>query len=183
MKADEKVAVLTALQKLVKNSLNEARAEADAELLRAYEEEGVQKKALKLDGVKVGDYLVMLSSDVWQITDQGAFNDFALSNGLADIRKQIKPEYLSMAIKVLEREFPEVLQDEVVLSTKWKNALSNVGGVPHFMDTKVVVPGVAFCGQQVKNTQVRGCSPDDVAPLLRRLGGIEALLLDEAKSE
>ena len=97
MKPSEKVAVLTALQKMVKAELDVARREADDDLLAAFDEDGVTERALKAT----------------------------------------------------------------------------------FLDSGMAVPGLTFTGQTVKNTQVRGCKPEDVAPIIRQLGGIDALLLPE----
>ena len=90
---NEQLAVLTALQNIVKERLNEVRAQADEDLLAAYDEDGVTKKALKVGGIKVGDYMVMLTKDEWAVTDAEAFNDFALMYGFATYERGIKPEY------------------------------------------------------------------------------------------
>lgn len=177
MRADERVAVLTALQKMVKRALDEARAEADEALLAAYEEDGVQKKALKVAGVKVGDYLVILNKGEWAVADRAAFEDFALAYGMAEVKKAIRPEWAWRVIELCERELPEAVCETVKVDPKWQDCITNVAGVPTYLDSGMEVPGLTYTGQTVKATQVRGCAPEKVAPIIARLGGVGALLL------
>ena len=179
MKVNEQVAVLTALQKMVKARLDEVRAEADEALLADFEEDGTTKKALKLGGVKVGDYIVVLSSGKWAVTDADAFHGFALDYGFAEVARSIKPEYMGHAVEIVARECPEAIAETVKLDPKWQDYIANVAGTATFLDSGMAVPGLTFTGQTVKNTQVRGCKPEDVAPIIRQLGGIDALLLPE----
>ena len=179
MKLNEQVAVLTALQKMVKARLDEVRAEADEALLADFAEDGVTKKALKLSGIKVGDYLVVLNSGKWAVTDTETFNDFALTYGFADVTRAIRPEYMNQAIEMMAKECPEAISESVKLDPKWENWVENVAGVPTFMDSGLTVPGIEYTGQTVKGTQVRGCKPEDVGPIIAKLGGVDALLLGE----
>ena len=174
---NEQLAVLTALQNIVKERLNEVRAQADEDLLAAYDEDGVTKKALKVGGIKVGDYMVMLTKDEWAVTDAEAFNDFALMYGFATCERGIKPERLFEAYEVLYREAPEVLSDTVRLSADWQKLITNTAGTPTYLDSGMAVPGLAYVGPHVKCTQVRGCKPEAVIPVLQQLGGIDRLLL------
>jgi hypothetical protein len=51
-----------------------------------------------------------------------------------------------------------------------------------FADSGLEVPGVAFRPRSVKGTQVRGCKPQDVEPLLKSLpGGVGGLLMGGAE--
>ena len=179
MTATEQMAVLIALQKAVKARLDEVRAEADAELLADYEDSGVTKRALKLGGIKVGDFIVALNQGVWTVTDEGAFLDFALSYGFASYATRIRPEWMYRAKEVLLEELPEAIEEYTELDRKWQDYIVNVAGEPQFMQSGMRVPGLAFTGQTVKGTQARGCRPEDVVPIIRRLGGVDALLLGE----
>ena len=178
MRTTEKLALLTALQKMVKSALDDTRAEANEELLEAFEEDGVTKKALRLGGVKVGDFIVVMSTGKWRITDSAAFLDFALTYGFAREIRSIKSEYLNEVLNHLEREFPEALEVTVEPDPKWENYVENVAGTPTYLDSGEVVPGIEFVGQTVKNTQVRGCKPEEVGPIIAKMGGIDALLLE-----
>ena len=177
MKVNEQLALLTALQKVVKSRLDEVRAEADDDLLADFDEDGVTKKALKLGGIKVGDFIVVLNSSKWAVEDAAAFGDFALTYGFATVRKSIRPEYMARALEVLSDELPDAVAEDVKLDPKWENYIENVAGTPTFLDSGEAVPGIRYTGQTVKGTQVRGCKPEDVAPIIAQLGGVDALLL------
>lgn len=180
---NEQVALLTALQKVVKERLNLARAEADEAMIEAYEEDGVVKKALKIGGVKVGDYSVVLTSDEWEITDAAAFEEFALSYGFGNYHKEIIPAYMAQAVAILEEEAPECLTEVIDIDPKWSNYVTNVAGVATLLDSGEPIPGLKYTGPRVKCTQVRGCKPEDVVPVLQRIGGIDQLLLGPANED
>lgn len=178
----EKLPVLIALEKAVKDEIKVIRRDCDAALLDGYEADGYEKRALRVGGEKVGDFTVTFASEGYEITDREAFNDFALDYGLATIRRTIRPDMMESAIRALESEFtPEVLeqavQTEVVLHPDWEKGLTNVCGVVQYMDSGLNVPGVAFRPKAVKGTRVTGCAPADVIPRLNQLdGGVTALL-------
>lgn len=175
--ANESLAVLTALQKAVKERLDAVRAEADAAMLADYEADGVVRKALKVNGAKVGDYLVVMTADDWAVTDAGALEDFALTYGFARPVLSIRPECMAAAVKLVEGIDPFLLQEEVKLNADWKKLLTNTGGVATFLDSGEPVPGVEPLPPRVKCTQVRGCKPSDVVPQIRQLGGLDRVLL------
>lgn len=183
MRANEKVAVLTALKKMVGTELDKVRAEADEAMLEAYEDDGVTKKALKLGGVKVGDYIVVLNSGQWAVEDRAAFEDFALTYGFASMERTVKGGYMPRVIEILEQELPEAVAETVKVDPKWQDYVENLAGTPMFLDSGEIVPGLKFTGQTVKGTQVRGCKPEDVAPILQQLGGVDALLLGEPNKQ
>lgn len=183
MNSTEQLAVLTALSKAVKDRMKEVRREADLDLMDAYEGEGYEKKAVKLNGQKVGEHIVTFHKEGYEIADRGAFEEFALDYGMATQRRSISPEFMESAIKVLEQNFePDVLDGaivtETVISSDWDKAMERVGDAVCYMDSGMVVPGVEYRPKRVKGTMVRGCKPEEVIPALRELpGGMEALLL------
>lgn len=183
MRPSEELAVLTALKKAVDDRLKEVRAEADSELLEAYDEDGVTKKALKVGGLKVGDYILNLTKETWEIVDEPAFEDFALTYGFAEEAESIKTAFMHRAVELMREECPEGLESSAKVDPKWRDYVYNVDGVPIFMDSGMVVPGVALVPSKPKNTQVRGCKPADVIPRLQALGGVDALLLGAGNSE
>lgn len=183
MNNTEKLAVLTALEKAVKDRMKDVRSEADADLMDAYDENGYEKKAVKLNGQKVGEHIVTFRKEGYEITDRAAFEEFALDYGLAEQRRYIAPDFMESAIKALEAAFePEVLDGaivtEIVLSGDWELAMERVGDAVCYMDSNMVVPGVAYRPKEVKGTMLRGCRPEDVVPIISALpGGVESLLL------
>ena len=175
MNGNEKLAVLTALKKLVNSELAKVREECDENLLEAYERDGVSKVALKVNGIKVGDFQLAFNSSEWEVTDADAFNQFALEYGFADVVPTIKPEYMAHAIQLMEDEDPSGIEYEVKVDQKWADYLSPDGT---YLDSGLKVPGVTYTGKTVKNTQVLKCDPKTVAPILRQMGGVETLLLE-----
>lgn len=175
---EEALAVLTALQKMVKERLDEVRAEADEAMLRAYDADGVSKKALKVGGAKVGDYTVALAADEWEVTDRDALEDFALCNGFASIERAVRPEWRARALDIVEAECPEAVEATVRLDSHWQSLVTGHAGLPTYLDSGEIIPGLRYAGRRPKGTQVRGCKPADVLPLLRAMpGGVDALLL------
>ena len=86
---------------------------------------------------------------------------------------------MNQAIDMMAEEYPEAVDEAVKLDPKWENYVENVAGVPTFLDSGMTVPGIEYTGQTVKGTQVRGCRPEDVGPIIAKLGGVDALLLGE----
>ena len=175
MNVNEQLAVLTALKKAVDERLKEVRSGADEAMRDAYEEDGVEKKALKVCGEKVGELVVTFASD--------GFEEFAVDYGLASVKRSIRPDMMDSCIKALESVFDaevleEAVRETVVVSADWEKSMSRVGDAVCYMDSGMVVPGVEYRPKLAKGTMVRGCKPDDVVPILRGLpGGVDALLL------
>ena len=180
MNTCEELAVLTAMQKVVKARLDEVRARANAELRASWDDDGVAKKALRLGGVKVGDFPVELDSCEWEVSDAKEFEDFALAYGFAHPACRIKPGWAARAVEVMDLVEPEGVERFVELDPKWERYVTNTGGTPTFLDSGLEVPGLSYRGPRVKCTQVRGCDPGKVVPIVRGLGGVERMLLGEA---
>lgn len=187
MKASEEVAVLTALQKAVKARLDEARARLDEEFEELHESCGVERRALTVGGARVGEQLMVTEAGHWEVEDEAGFGDFALTYGLAHEERSIRPGMMESCVKALEDVFePDVLAEavetRVVPDAGWERYVTNVGGLPAFLDTGLTVPGLRWVPARMKGTQVRGCKPEDVLPLVGSLeGGVEGLLLGEGE--
>lgn len=175
----EQLALLTALQKAVKARLDEVRAEADAEMRDAFDEGGVTKRALSVGGVKVGDFIVVMESSEWAIADREALEDFTLAYGFATVRREVRPEYRARALEIVADALPEAVAETVELDPKWQANVTNVGGIPFYLDSGAIVPGLSYVGQRPRGTQVRGCKPESVLPIVQRLGGVDRLLLGD----
>lgn len=183
----EKLAVLTALEKALKDVKAEIRAEADDGLLDTYDAMGVERLALKLNGAKVGEFAVTYASEGYDITDPEEFWDFALTYGFASIRRGIRPEMVDSVINALRDHFDddlvrECVYEDVAIDPDWEKFIVNVAGVPTFMDSGMPVPGIKHRPKRVKGTRVTGCKPAEVIPIVNQLeGGVNALLLGEGK--
>lgn len=185
MRPQEKVAVITAMKKALDDALKQARAEADDALMEAYEDMGVEKMAIKLNGEKVGEFVVTFAKEGFEIADQKAFEEFAIDYGMAEVRRTIRPDMMESAIRALEDVFePDVLaeavQETVVIHPDWEKAMENVGGVVQYMDSGMNVPGVRIKPRRVKGTMVRGCEPEKVIPIVNELPEARQLLLGGA---
>ena len=184
MNTREQLALLTAMDKVVKERIKQVRAEADESLMEAYEEDGFEKAAIKLNGQKVGEHIVTFNKEGYAITDEALFAEFALDYGMATIEKAIRPHMLAKAAAIIEASVdnPEDFIDEkVVFSDDWELAMNRVGDSVCYMDSGLVVPGVEYRPKTVKGTMVRGCKPEEVMPAVAQLGGIERLLLGGAE--
>lgn len=175
------MAVLAAMEKAVKGRMAELRAECDGDLIADYDERGVQKRALKVGGRKVGEIAVTYNRPGFAATDRAALGEFALEYGFAREQRSIRPEYMGRAIDLIEAESPEAVETEVVLDKDWTNYMTLTGSAVTYLDSGAVVPGVEFVPESVKGTRVTGCKPEDVVPLVREMGGIDQLLLGGAE--
>lgn len=180
----EAVAVATAMDKALKGVAKTARAEADSDLMEAYEGMGFEKMALKLSGQKVGEFAVVFAKDGWEVADKDAFEDFALTYGFAKVRRSIRPDMVDSVVSALrdagytEEILEEIVNEEVTVDSDWERYVTSVGGVPTFLDSGEIVPGLEFRPKHPKGTRVTGCKPEEVLPLVAQLpGGVEALLL------
>ena len=175
----ERLAALTALEKMVKEEKEKVRAEADA----AFFESDNERFTLTLGGQKVGTYVMQFHPEGFNVVDRDAFEDFALTYGLASIKRSIRPAMMHAAINVIEGSIePEHVNDfvmeEVVLAGDWESKLVSVAGRVFLGDSGLEVPGVVFRPRAKKGTQVRDCKPEVVLPILQAMpGGLNALLL------
>lgn len=183
MNVYEELAVLTAMEKAVKDRIKDVRSEANASIMDAYADMGVEKLALKVGDQKVGEFIVTFAKEGFEVTDRAAFEEFAVDYGMATQRRTIRPSMMESAIRALESIYAtevleEVVQTEVVLNPNWDRALVNVGGVACYMDSRLPVPGVVVKPKSVKGTMVRECKPEAVFPVVATLpGGFNGYLL------
>lgn len=184
MNTREQLVVLTAMDKVVKERIKQVRAEADESLMEAYEEDGFEKAALKLNGQKVGEHIVTFNKDGYDIVDKTLFGEFALDYGMATIVKTIKPHMAAKAAEIVEASVDnpdDFLDFNVVFNPDWELAMERVGDTVCYMDSGLVVPGVEYRPKTVKGTMVRGCKPEEVMPVVSQMGGVEQLLLGGAE--
>lgn len=179
MKPREQLAILTAIKKAVDQRIKDIRAVADEELLDAYYDDGVEKLALKIDNQKVGDFTVTFTKEGYTIEDQDALNDFALDYGMAYFYSYIDPDKMEDAISYLNEFEPSFIKSGIKLYDDWDKAINYIDGECTYMDSGVIIPGLKYKPREVKTTMVRGCKPEDVLPITRRLGGVDNLLLGE----
>lgn len=178
MSSTQDLAVITALDKVVKARAKEVRAEADGGLMAVYKDMGVEKVELRVAEAPVGTLQVTYASEGYEVTDMGAFAEFGLANGMAEEKRSIRPEYMAAAISLLEEQMPEAIEVTVEPVKDLDRMLDRAGDAVVAYGTSEVVPGVSWHPKRAKGTMVRGCEPEKVIPLLQALpGGVDQLLL------
>ena len=177
MRLREQVAVLTAIQKFVKERLDDLREEADEEIFDLYEKEGSEKVALILDGHKVGEYGINFTKEGYQVTDSASLLSFLEDYGLTFTRKKINENKLDELVLFLEDEAPEYLVEMTEPTPNWDKCIEYVGKKCMYLDSGIEIPGISYVDRKIKNTVVRGCKPEEVLPIARQLGGVDQLLL------
>lgn len=181
MKLTERVAVLTAMQKAVKAELDRARAEADGEMRRRFAEDGTDRMRLIIDGEEVGTLSLRCDGSGYEVTDEEAFHDYLWENGGLSVSHRLKPEYAEEAYGLWGADRPWMFESEEKPDEGFCKLMERVGDMMVVSGLGDPVPGVRPCGKRPKGVTVRGCDPRKVVPLLRSVGGVEALLLGEGE--
>lgn len=175
MNPTEELAILTAMEKAVKDRIKEVRAIANDELTDAFNDYGVEKIGLRVNGEKVGDFAVTFEKEGYAITDQEQLDEFALDYGLAYYADGIKDE--AEAISYLRTMAPEFLERKVAYYVDWDKAITYSGGECLYMDSGMEIPGIEYKPKRLKGTRVTGCNPQEVIPRALKAGHINQLLL------
>ena len=172
----EALAVLTAMEKAVKERKQQARESVQEDLERNYDATGADRIALKINGEKVGSASLKVTETLEpRVDDAKAFEDFALANGLARIEKRIAPDMMGSAIQALGCVFSKEVMDEVVEirvvpDEGWRDKVRKM------RDEGIEVPGIAFEPVKAARLTVTGCKPEQVVPLALASGNVSALL-------
>lgn len=179
MNVNERLAVLTAVSKIAKAALDEARAEAEKELAEAFAANGTDRARLMLDGTEVGSVTLKTDRKGWEVTDRDAFEGFLEDNGQLAVVRRLKPEYQGMAWSLLGEQHPYMFDEERRPEQAFLKTFERAGDAVIVGGTDVAVPGVSPCRPKVEGIMVTGCRPQVVGPIAARLGGLDALLLPE----
>ena len=166
----EKLAVAHALAGAVKDVETEAREACNKSFLEDYDDSGVEKRALKVGGEKVGEFAVVYAKESFEVTD-GSFMEFALANGLAHVKASLKPDAIPAVMAMIEEHVdPDALGDFIeestVLNDDWDKFFEVRAGEVVMAGTNEVVPGITYRPKHVKGTRITGCRFEDVAPRL-----------------
>ncbi|WP_417351174.1 hypothetical protein [Gordonibacter pamelaeae] len=179
MKPNERLAVLTAVSKIVKAELDAARAEVEAGMSEAFEENGTDRARLMLGGTEVGSVTLKVDRTGWEVEDPEEFSRFLADNGQLKTVRRLRPEYQGMAWSMLGEEYPFMFDVEETPEPSFLKAFERIDGAVVVGGTDVAVPGVRLCPPKPKGLMVTGCKPKLVGPIAARLGGLDALLLPE----
>ena len=154
--SDERLALLVALDKQLKPQLDDAKQEAKYQLMDSFEATGADRKAILVDGTKVGEVGMSYSTakPAPKIGYESDFLDYLESLGLTE----------RTPVKGWEKQFSRA--GDSVINT-------NSGEIADCMEWEP---------SRVKSAAVRGCKPDDVLNALQgKLAGTNpfALLMEE----
>lgn len=172
----QEAAILTAIQKAIKTRLDECRTKADANLEEAYLADGIDRIRVHIGGAEVGTFSLRFSKDGYTVTDKAAFDDFLLLNGMGHEKKSIKPEYMQMAVDLVEKDHPEAIQVDVSIDKDCEKLIRNIDDVCVVGDTTEVIPGIKPKPSEVIGTTLKGCEPSAVIPQLQGVHVNELLL-------
>lgn len=133
---DEQLATLEALSKRIKPILDDLKSDVRNELLEACKENGVDRKAILVDGQKVGEVGISYST----------------------AKAAIYPGREKEAIEYLT----ELGLTEVVPIKGWEKSFTRVGNEVANKDTGEILDFLYWEPSVAKSASVRGCKPDDV---------------------
>lgn len=147
---DERLAFLAALDKRVKPALDDAKAEARAEIMDRYAEDGTDRKAILVGGEKVGEVGI------------------SYSRPAPFIYAEQMPAAMDFLRKVgLVQETP---------AKGWEQQFDLIGGNVVYKPTGEVVEWAGWNPKAAKTAAVRGCKPEDVARAFGpRLASVDAV--------
>lgn len=176
MNVEEKVAILTAIQKRAKEMLDELRPEMDREAMELYEGFGVTKHEVKVGGRKVADMIIPMSKEDYEIDDPESFFRFCQDYGIGHYVLKIEPERMAEAVSLLNVEHPELVMREWKIGD-WKPGMTPDGEGATWLDSGMPVPGVRRIPPQPKKPTLRGIKWREVAQAAGAIpGGLSGLL-------
>lgn len=179
----QQLGVLTALQKMVKAKADQLREQVYDDMADAYSlGEGTERKGVVLDGDEVGKVTLRVDKTGWEVTDPIEFEAFMNDNGQMEERWTLKPEYVVEARARL-KEYPWMFDCELKPKEEFTKLFEKCGDAVIVAGTDAVVPGVAPCKAKPMGITVTGCKPQQVAPIVARIGGLDAMLLGDGSHE
>lgn len=150
---DERLAVLNAMSKQLDPMLKDAKNEARQELMEGYDRDGCDRRAIKVNGEKVGEVGMSYTTP----------------------KPCIVPGREAEAVEFLR---PLGLTEEAP-KKGWEKRFAQAGEFVIHSETGEFCDWARWEGRMPKTAVVRGCEPADVMPAIQRKlgpGGIAALL-------
>ena len=178
----QQLGVLTALQKMVKAKADQLREQVYDDMADAYSLGDGGDKYVVLDGEQVGKVTLKVDKTGWEVTDPIEFEAFMVDNGQMEERWTLKPEYMVEAMARL-KDYPWMLDCEMKPKDDFTKLFERCGDSVEVAGTNAIVPGVAPCKAKPKGIMVTGCKPQQVAPIVARIGGLDAMLLGDGSHE
>lgn len=169
----ERLAVAYALKKAAdaqasSRDIDSARSAMDSALVKMHEESGVDRIALTVGGVKVGQ-LSLLTGEGPMITDREAFDAWEENSGhlryvpVIDCAK-IGKGTLDRIMDIINAECPDAVMWNAEADDITAYAVKS-GDAAICAETGEVIPGVSWA-EFVRGTRITGCKPEDVSRAL-----------------
>ena len=178
LKPVQQLGVLTAMQKMVKAKTDEVRKQVEADMEARFAEDGTDRQRLVLDGEEVGKISLKVKEECYEVVDHDAFYDWLFDNGqLAQthtVRKGCEEEVWSLL-----SDRPWLFECKEEPKKEFERTFERLGDSIVVSGTDAIVPGVVPAKAKPNGIMVTGCKPQQVAPIVARIGGLDALLLGE----
>lgn len=153
---DEQLAFIEALSKQIKKPLSDIKGDTKLDLQDAYRENGVDRRAIQINGEKVGEVSLSYNNPKPVINDMEKALPFLEELGLVEIHP----------------------------ITGWEKHFSQVGEHAVHSESGAIGEGMYWQGKTPKSASVRGCEPETVFPAIqKKLGGSLGGLLEGGFNE
>lgn len=178
LKAAQQLAVLKAVQEMVDAKYDELRKQVMDDML----EDDNERKSLYLDDEKVGTATICFEKNDWKVTDRDEFFNWLFENGQLNETHTVKEGCEEEVFQRLSA-YPWLFDLHEEPKEDFTRTFEKLGDSMIVSGTDVVVPGVVPCKPKAKYITVRGCKPQQVAPIVARIGGLDAMLLGDGSHE
>ena len=179
LKPVQQLGILMAMQKMVKAKTDEVRRQVEADMNARFAEDGIDRQRLVLDGEEVGKVSLKVKEECYEVVDREAFFDWLFDNGQLvqthAVKKGCEEEVWSLL-----SDKPWLFECEEEPKKEFAKTFERLGDSIVVSGTDVIVPGVVPAKAKPNGIVVTGCKPQQVAPIVARLGGLDALLLGDA---
>ena len=185
MNNHDRLAVLTAIQKRLKESIDILRGDVEREMRALNESMGVKQLSAKIGDKPIATVSIKQSKRIARVTNKEAFEKWCIERGYAQSGLVIDYEALGRAVEAFDPnlilKFPSV-QHEVIDCAQALNQLQDGGDVV-VIDGELV-DGVEFVGGDFAGIIVGQVKTDDViAELMRGTLGNDLFMLPEGGSD
>lgn len=143
---DERLALLNAMSKTVEPQLKAVKAEAASDLAERFAADGTDRRAILVNGAKVGEV------------------GMSFSKAAPAIKPGHEREALEAAIDMGLVDWSKVGS---VLVRDWQKRFSQVGDAVVEAQSAELIDWLQWEPSRPKSAAVRGCKPEDVLPALR----------------
>lgn len=169
----ERLAVFQALYKASADAVSSKdpysiRSEANARLFELSEQTGADRVKLSVLGEPVGQMSICTTKAHAEITNQVAYNEWLVTNGMASVEYRINPD----KVPDMYEAHPEWYDFVITPLHDYLPAMESDGhGGAIYSETGEVVPGVEWIPERPNGqTRITGLKPERVFALLQMAG-------------